>query len=466
MQVVRYCTLALVCFFPPGYLMRTAHADGYAYGAGISSEYSNNIRRTQTNRLGEWIDSIYAGGAYQDQGPVLDTYLLAQAEYRDYRNDTYEDGPNYYADASLLWRIAPKRMHWSFVDRYSQVTLDTTRPDTPDNRANVNVLRTGPDFFIRLGQVNTLSLGARYGRDTYSAGNPDNQRYSGFARWLYSTSATTTYSLNYEAERIQYSDTVLYERLFRQDVYIRRDWHEGRDQLLLDLGATHFDRDDLGELTGTLARLTWTQQITSISTLGLVAAGEYLDTGTALLVAGTGGSGQPLDNVGVTNDIFYMKRIEGHYHRNDNTYGFEARGFFRSVDYVTSLLDRQEYGGRLEGSYTRDGSFITAVYGSHLTTRYLDTSRDDWEQEAGLRLLYRITRTLRAVLDGRQIWHSSSDDAVVFDESRIMLSLVYSSGPLYVPRADITGSRTVQPFRSMETYPTPSTEVPASLQNR
>lgn len=448
-------TAIIVSLLVSAYLTRAAHADTYAFGAGYFGERSDNIRRTPTNTEAEWINSLIAGVAYQKTGSVLDVNLLAQVEYRDYWKDTYEDGPLYFADTSLLWRIAPEQLHWFLTDRYSQITRDVRRPDTPDNRINANVLSTGPDGYIRFGQINTLVLGLRYGNTTDSDGVLDNNRYGGFARWQYAASTEATYSLNYENVQIRYANEAIDANLQRQDAFARMDRRKGLSSFQLDLGATMLNRESTGDTTGLLARLTSIQQLTTISSMGLLLASEYLDAGAVLLsttnssvsVSGapstTGASG------GVTNDFFYTRRIAGYYKRNDDIYGLDARAFYRDLDYEISPQDRWEAGGRLEGTYNLFSVLETSVYGSLVATKYLSVPREDYENEVGIRFLYRVNSYFSTALEGRRTWRYSTDPGAEFTDHRVLLSLTYSSGPSYVPRTERTGGQTRPSFLTL-----------------
>ena len=422
-----------------GWFVQCTCAGELAYGLGYVGEYSDNIQRTTSNQQSEWINSVLAGVAYRENGPVLTANLLAQAEYRDYKNNIYNDGPLYYADASLLWRISPQRLNWIFVDRYDQITRNITLPDTPDNRVNTNVLSTGPDLFIRLGSVNTLVLGLRYGNATYSEGALDNSRYGASARWLYAANTEMTYSLNYEAEKSEYDNVDLNDNLMRHDVFIRADTRQARARFMLDVGATQIDRDRAGETSGYLARLTWAQQLTSGSSAGILLGSEYQDAGTALLATATSpisapGAPPSLPVTGdVTNDFFYTKRAELYYSRSGSSLGLNARAYYRDIDYEVARLDRHEAGGRIEMIYSLSSLLATTVYGSHLDIQYQSFTRDDRENETGIRFLYRVNRNLSAALDGRKSWRYSTDVRQEYTDNRVLFSLLYSSSPLFTP---------------------------------
>lgn len=418
-------------------------ASELAYGAGYYGTYSDNVRRTSTNPQSEWIHSLIAGLGYRENGPALQANAQLQAEYRDYKYDTYRDGPLYFVDASLLWKIFPERLEWFFVDRYDQVTRDSTLANTPDNLVDANVLSTGPNLFLRFGNVNTLLLGLRYGNasynDDYPSSNVDNSRYGALVRWLYRMNSATTNSLNYEFQRIKYDEAVLNGDFDKHDLYMRIDWGRAFTQFLLDLGATRVDVANGSDESGHLARLTWSQTLTSESSAGVQLADEYLDSGSALLATATSSTGTPgappslpVAN-SLVNDFFYTKRADVYYDRKGDSGGMKTRIFYRDIDYRTSSFDRHEIGGHVELSYVPFGLLTTTAYFNHTDIEYQSPARNDRDNDIGIRLLFRLSRHLTTTLDAQKAWRFSSDPASEYTDRRILFSLAYSSASFFVP---------------------------------
>ena len=421
-----------------GWFAQSASAGEFAYGLGYVGEYSDNIQRVQANPQEEFINSVVAGVVYRENGPALDAHLQAQAEYRNYQNDIYTDGQLYNADASLLWRISPQQLNWVLVDRYDQITRDVTLPNTPGNQVNANVLNTGPDIYIRLGQVNTLVLEFRYGNAAYSDASLNNYRYGASVRWMYAASTETSYSLNYQAEQTNYRDDIKNDNSLRQDLFLRADRRQARARFLLDLGVTKIDRDRAGETTGPVARLTWAQQLTSESSAGILIASEYLDAGTALLSTVTSPTPVPAapppatSTGGLTSDLYYQKRAEVFYKQGGGNIGLNTGAYYRDIDYEIALQDRIEAGWWLDVTYSPSSLLAATVYGSHMDTQYLSNDRNDRENEAGIRFLYRVNRNISATVDVWKTSHDSTDASQAYTDNRVLFSLLYSNSPLFV----------------------------------
>ena len=178
----------------------------------------------------------------------------------------------------------------------------------------------------------------------------------------------------------------------------RAERRQARARFRMDLGATRLDRDRTGGTSGNLARLEWSQQLTSVSTAGIQLAREYLDAGTVLLSTATSPTpapGAPPSSSAtgeVTNDFFYTKRAEAYYNRSDSSYGLSARAYYRDLDYEMSPQDRQEAGGRLMLHIIHPAFWQQRYTRSYLGVQYQSITRDDRRARLGSFLYRRLNR--------------------------------------------------------------------------
>lgn len=429
------------------------HAGEFAYGLGYTISHSDNITRVPTDERSEVTNSYLAGIAYAERTSNLVARVFAQAEFRDYRDDVFGDEDIYDVDAAAIWVISPQRFTWTVEDRYDLEQIDATAADTPANRANVNVFSTGPDFYIRFTPVNTLALGARAGNVSSGVANVDNDRLSGSARWLYQATSISTYSLNIQAMDVNYDDSAASTDFSRHDLFLRADYRPSRSQYILDLGTSRIRPERGNDLDGSLARFSWIRQLTQESSFGASASGEYSDTGTDILatsrsVATTsisaaglpvspdmsgGGTVSDLLSNAITSDVYYAKRGEVFYHRRGSSFGIELFAGARDLDFETTPQDRKEIDGRLDLRFFYSGTTTVTLFTEYLKTEFVSFIREDTERDSGLRLNFRLTRTLSLGLEGRRVERSSTDPGIEYEENRAFLSLLYSSGALFTP---------------------------------
>lgn len=422
-----------------GGAVQPLYAGEVAYHLGYTGARSDNITRVPVNERKETTHSLLAGVAYAEDTRDLVARVLAQAEYRDYSKDVYDDESVFNLNSSLVWMISPRRFQWTLEDSYRQVLVDSTAVDTPSNRDNINVLSTGPDVYLRFGPLHVLALGARVGNVYTGSAHLDNNRFNGSAGWLYQSSSVTTYSLNYEILDVKYKDSAFNDDFRRQDFFFRTQYHPSRSQYELDLGATQISRDRGNDLSDTLAKLSWIRQMTPESTFGLSAKREYSDTATDILTASTAvTSGQitapPALSQGVlTSDVYYARRLEMFYTRRGSQFGAQFQAGRHNLDFELTNQDREENSGRLRIEYIYSGATTLSLFTEYTSTEYLNFIQRDRDNNSGVRLEYRINRAISLGLEGRRNVRNSSVATNNYTENLALFSVMYRSGTMFTP---------------------------------
>lgn len=410
-----------------------------AYGLGYSAEHSDNIALASSNEHSDWIHSMLAGFAYQENTTDLAARVLAQATSNHYQENSFDDETLLDLNSSAVWTISPQRFLWTLEDNNQQGLVDSAGVNTPANRTNVNVLSTGPDFYLRLTPVHTLTFGARAG-DVYTGrANVDNKRLSGSAAWLYQSSSITTLSLNYQTLDVRYENSTLNNDYRSEDVFFRAQFHPSRSQYVLDLGATHINFDRGADVRGTLARLSWIRQLTPESSFGASISKEFLDTGTDVLAASpaSGTTGGPEATSGqasiVTGDVYTTKGGTIFYNHRGSHLGAQFQAGKRKLDFEMTPQDRKETNGSLQIDYLFPGATTAALFTGYTRTEYLDVTRRDTERNTGIRVDYHLSRTVSLGLEGRHHDRASTLSSSDYVDNRVLFTVLYSSGPLFAP---------------------------------
>jgi hypothetical protein len=404
-------------------------AGEFGYGIGYTATRSDNIERVPPNadERSDTINAYLFAFSYLENSSNLLARVLAQAEFRDYREEIFGDETVYNLKSSLVWTLSPQRFTWTVEDTYDETQITPTVADTPANRTNVNVFSTGPDFYIRLNPVHTLALGARLGNVYTGRANTDNDRVSGSARWLYQSTAITTYSLNFDTLKVNYENSALNNYL-NHNVFLGVDYRPSRSQYLVDLGVTRFDPDRGETLDEMLVRLSWIRHLTPESRLGVSASGEFLDTGADLLEASTSSVPLATQTAGVvTSDVYYTRRGSIFYIRQGSQLVIDVSLFSQELDFEILPEDRKENGGQLKLDILYSGTTTVTLIGKQTRSDYLNFVRRDTDSDVAIRLGYRLTRSVNLGLEGRRLSRSSTVSAGEFDENRVLLSLLYSN---------------------------------------
>ncbi len=426
----------------------SSHAADFAYGLGYAGTYSSNITRVPVNERSEWINSAFGGFAYAENTSSVVARVITEVEYRNYSKNVYGDDALFDAKANAVWILSPQQFTWSVDDTYTQLLVDATAADTPSNRTNTNIFSTGPDFTVRFSPVNSLALGARAGNFYTSRRDIDNNRLSGTANWQYQSTAIATYSLNYEALKVNYDNDTLNTDFTRQDIYIRARVRPSRSEFTLDLGKTYINPVRGTDSDNGLARLTWLRELTPESALSVLLSKEATDVGSDVLASsGTAATSVAATSVGsqvtaappslaqnvVTSDVYIAKRGEIRYSHRGSQFSTTLSLLTREIDYELTPVDRREKGGRVDFSYAYFGTSTVSLFGDFVKTEYLNFAREDTDKDSGLRFAYLAGRNVTFGAEARHIIRSSTVSAVDFVENRALLTVAYASGPLYKP---------------------------------
>jgi hypothetical protein len=433
-------TAVVVALALCGFGAAAASAAEFDYGAGYAAEHSDNITRVATNTQSDWIHSLLAGFAYQERSADLIAHVLAQATYNTYQNKTYGDEKLFDMNSYAVWTVSPQRFFWTVQDDYQQGLIDSTGVDTPTNRTNLNVLSTGPDLYVRLAPVHTLAFGARVGDIYTGRANVDNRRVTGTAAWMYALSSHTTLSLNYQALAVKYDDPALNDDFTTQDTFFRTQYRPSRSQFTLDLGESRVNFDRGEDLRGTLARMSWNRELTPESNVGASYSKQFLNTGTAVLEAaamnvatGTPPAPSGIPTGVITADVYRSQGGIVYYNRRSTAFGLQFQAGRRQLDYVTVPLDSKETEGRLQLSYFATAATTATLYTDYTRTQYLDFVRRDIDRNTGLRLDHRLTATVSVAVQGSRTQRDSTDPALSYVDNRVLLFVLYRSGPLFAP---------------------------------
>lgn len=415
------------------------NAGEFAYGFGYLGEYSSNIDRTQNNERSEWIDSLIAGIAYNDQTPGFQTRLQAIGEYRDYRKDTFDDESLLTFNGLAVWSPYPQQLTWTAEDVYTQATLNPAAPDTPDNRAAANVFSTGPDAYLRFGPADTLQLGLRYGTVYYGDSDADNENYTGYARWLHLLSPTTTASLNYEYYEVNYEVPTLYPDYVQRDAFLGLVQRLPNSVLTAEAGVTRIRMEETGEeFDGNRYALSWVVRTGSDSAAGISYRSEYSNSAADLLDASgdvTTPPAIPTDpsplDIAISGDFYYVKEAQAFYNYTGPPLGWRITLFQRDLDYEVILADEKERGGRLEISLAASTNFIVTLFAEKAKSEFVQPVVEDNETDVGIHFAYRYTRNILMGLTFNRVTLDSTDPTREFIDNRALLSVLYTSTPTF-----------------------------------
>lgn len=418
----------------------TSHALQMEWGAGATLEFTDNVRRTATDRRSDQIGMLWAGVWLREDKPTLRMALSSTLEYRDYQKNTYDDDNLFDLSAMLTASLIPQRLHWHLEDYFQQIRITDLDPMTPDNRQDSNVFWTGPDVFFRFGPATELQLGARVGHNYYGRSDADNFRAGASTRLTRRIWSRLDGFVHLESLHVWYEHPHRFTDYNRYDALAGIDYRMRATDIRLEFGHSWLDRDDGAQLDDMLAAVRITRRLPRDSAAGLTYSQHYTDAGATLLAAGP----EPMraERVGlvVPRGVVYERLAEAYYIRALGMIDVRLAAFWGDEEVVIPSddpgvfdEDRELIGARLDLGYRFDIQWSVAAYLSYQESDYDEIDRRDKDWLAGIRTDYRFSRHFTAALELVRDERRSNFATEEFRENLVFVSVRYGERPPLVP---------------------------------
>lgn len=406
----------------------------WSVGAGLA--HTDNAARVPTLEVSDTIASIGGSIEVDHEGPRVEASLFGQGNYLRYLDDTFDDDLVGTARGKLVLGVVPDRVLWTFEDTFGQVTATPFLAATPDNRDNVNVFSTGPDFILRLGGATELRLNGRLRQSTYEGSQVDDQGLSGEIALVRRSSAQVSWSLVGSAARVEYDlpDDPGYDL---QSLFGRIEANGARQSFSIDVGATRLN-DALRSDTKPLVRVSWNRNLTPSWSLNVAGGTEYRGTSDRF-VAGVSVPGAvgtvdvQFSNVPAKIDHF---RAGFQFSRPRTTFGFG--GSMSREEYEgASLLDRDETGVYARATRRFTEKLTGLVEANYFERDFKGTGVKDDTTRFGASVDWQLGRSTFVTLGARSEQRSGDLAALEYDETIAYVNVTYRVGPAQAPQAFI-----------------------------
>lgn len=422
----RSACLALVV----GMLCGTHARAEFDYGVSLSGGHSDNIARTEANKIEDDIAAAGAEFSLYRESNRLSADAIGNLLYYDYLDDTFQSEFFGNLSADVAFRIAPERFHWYLSDNFGQVLNDPFMPATPDNRENINYFLTGPDFILPIGSQTRFRLGGRYGLTSYEDSPLDSDTALATATLQRLLSSSNSVSLNARRQEVSYDESLLNGDYTQTEMYLGYEAEGARTNLSIDLGYTEMDRDaSTDKEDGALLRLEVSRRLSASSVVLLSGGQEFSSSGQAFAAAQSGaGAGvvtlpgrqtvQPFVNKHAT--LGYIFTRERNRFALTGTWSDQKYDDQPILDQTLTTLTatfRRELSQR--SSLEFDGGYILGDF---------EQGADYGDLIAGATFEWRLSETVSLGLTYDYYDRSSDLATGDFTENRFWLSISYSRG--------------------------------------
>ncbi len=420
------------------------HAAEFGYGLGLSLAHESNIKRVETNPESELTQALIFGLFLRENNEDVTARVLAQVERRRFYRHTFGDDMGGFLDGAAVWTILPRQFTWFVQDVFREVQLNIAAPSIPSNLTKSNALTTGPNLTFPLSSTNSAVIGGRYGRFDIQNSNADNRRYTVYARGLHALSAQTKLSLNYEATRTHFEPGAqVFPKVLREDWFAGYENRSTTNSTTIEIGTSRVTQYGGPAPEGSrLARLTFSEALSSQSRLRLALSYQVSDTYTDQIGGGTSSTAPRETGVVVLNgttsatgDLYHSKRGGLVYENNDGRFRYALQGFAHRVDFETLDEDYLEKSGAFLWTWLYSGAMAFNSSTTYIKRTFspvdpasLLAGRQDTDRTYVVSAAYRPNGNATVTMEFGRFLRQSTVTPNSFVDNRVMLVLGYSSG--------------------------------------
>lgn len=418
------------------YITMSSIAHGYELTAniGLATEFTDNVNLSPDKQSDIGLE-IFTSFEYRDRSAKTEGVLDGRLGYRTFLDGNAPDELRPDVHGNLLFHLQPERFSWALDGAWQQVRTDRFGPDSPENLESQFTIWTGPDFRLPLSAITSIIAKGRGGYSN-NGGIADgeaqsNYSYGGAVSIVRDRGESETISANLAARAVRYTDD---DVASTSSDFTIVDTSAGyasptaRGNTAIEAGVSFVDLQNGDDRTGFFLHADADRRLTPLSRGGLRLNLGYSDeTGTAVVAPLVQDFVEPTQSP--STGVFYQQRAEAYYEKLGRRSRLLGTLYIEDQDYVeTSANDELRYGATLTLSRRMTRLVEGTIYG---TFEYNDFSNQDFDYRdyaAGIALSRRLSQHLSANLGLRHQRRSSDDALSEYDESAVVLAVVYQFG--------------------------------------
>lgn len=400
----------------------------FSWSAGLGVSHSNNINREEDGELSENTFSVDGGLEWRRRSDRLNAQVDANVLVTEFANNTFATEVRGNMVADLDFALVGDSLRWRVQDTFGQLRIDNFAPDTPANRENVNLLRTGPVLVRQLGRRSSLLAQVYYESTYFEESAEDGDTIGGSFSFERRLGQRTLASLNALARRVEFDERALFSSFDAQEVYLGWDVEGARTRVQIEAGVSAL-RDGGRTDDSALFRLQIDRRLSRFGTLALNARSELATTTDAFRYEQTssrpGLATRPRE---VNADPFLLESVELSYTLDGRRLQSELLVQFEQERFERSLQDDRD---RKAARLTVGGP-IGPTWSAELEIAFADESlrdrtRDIRDLLLGASLLKRFSNNISVRLGVAHLDRSAADPTLRFNELVVQLSMAYQN---------------------------------------
>lgn len=268
---------SLVCIFGVAF-SALASAQGVQVSVHTGVGMSDNVQRVPGNEQEETIAEIGMDILVDYESKRLDIEAIGDFAYQSYLDNTFDDDliGSFSGTASVA--LVEEHLLWYVENSFGQTRQNLDAGITPENRENINLFQTGPEFSLSVPGNNSLTVSGRVQQVDYERSPLDSDRTLGEVSFTHELSGGSRLGVHVTHETAEYTSLAEDADYDTQAAYLSYELDNSRNTLSLAAGANKVE-GETGEETGPLFNLNYTRHITDRSTLWVELSRELTDAG-------------------------------------------------------------------------------------------------------------------------------------------------------------------------------------------
>jgi hypothetical protein len=432
----RFLALSLV---PVLAYVQSVPAETLNYGIDLGVGESDNVTLVPTDKVSQTLSVLDLDFDLKEQRRLFD--VEAKGDFTDlaFLQGAYNNELVGRFDGLAQYVLLSDHISWAAQDDFGQTQLDPFAAVTPGNRQNVNYASTGPDFAFRLGDLNFISVTARYARSDYAVSPFSSNRFIGTTALDMPLSALSSIAFGVKSERVLFDDTLVNTDFNRSSAYAHYDLQGLSTQLSAYGGLTQVDATS-GTHTAPLVKFQLTRKVSAAATWAFTAGRDITDATTDFSNPQSGAGGTLGTAVASTTTANYQVTYANagwDYVRHRTSFGLSAKWETDQYYGLPALdLRRESADLKVERELTRE--FTVGLLGRLYRSTYTHQDFAETDGLIGAKLTFRRGRGLEFKLQVDRNSRSVSGSGFGgggYTENRVFLTVGYRPQPAEPIRA-------------------------------
>ncbi len=406
------------------FVSNTLYAVEIEPSASVTAKYTDNARKTATNEMQDVTNSTRIGaGIDAGEGP-FQLEAETSLEHVNYTRNSYGDQQYFNLSATAGWEMLRDRIDWKMHDFFSQQSVNSLNPRTPDNIQNTNVFTFGPDINYRISGRQSLTLNPEYRKFSYEIQNADNQQTALDAGWNFQLFRTMKIGVRGGTNSVDYDDPLLTDYTLN-NAHLTFSSTRPNYNFGADIGTTRVEREDDNNVQGMTGSIRVSFDITGSSNLRTYIGSEITDTSSSLLNSSINPDESDFSYTQTSSDILRNSTMRINYLKDDARLKSDTWIKLSRYDYEFALLDRDVLAVGIKLTYPLTAIISTGISTSYSQTELTDTYRKDNEYSIGGNINYRLSHRLLATVKLNYHNTDSTIETMSFNELTLLASLSY-----------------------------------------